>query len=128
MKNIRPLHTEKDYDWALREVARYFDDQPKPGSPEGDRFEVLSTLIKEYEDKHHAIPDADPIKVIEFVMQQRGFSQADLAEILGSRPRASEILSRKRKLTLEMIRQISRQWKIPLESLSDAYALAREFA
>jgi HTH-type transcriptional regulator / antitoxin HigA len=128
MRNIRALHTEADYEWALKEIERYFENQPSPGTPEGDRFDVLSTLLKNYEDEHHDIPDADPIDILNFAIEELGRSQADLARIFGSRPRASEILNRKRALTLEMIRKISEEWHLPIEALSGAYELTRESA
>src|SRR5262245_24402338 len=107
MMDVRPLHTKRDYDWALAEVERYFDHQPAPGSNEGDRFEVLSTLIKEYEDNNFEIPQADPIEVLHFAIESMGRSQSDLADLLGSRSRASEVLNKNRRLTLDMIRTIS---------------------
>jgi HTH-type transcriptional regulator / antitoxin HigA len=128
MRDVRALHTEADYEWALKEVKRYFENQPSPGTPEGDRFDVLSTLLKNYEDEHHNIPDADPIDILNFAIEELGRSQADLARIFGSRPRASEILNRKRALTLEMIRKISEEWHLPIEALSGAYELTREYA
>jgi HTH-type transcriptional regulator / antitoxin HigA len=128
MMDVRALHTEADYNWALHEVEHYFENQPTPGSPDGDRFDVLATLIKDYEDEHYPIPDADPIDVLHFAIESMGKTQADLARILGSRPRASEILNRKRHLTLEMIRKINEEWHIPVESLTGAYELAREYA
>lgn len=126
MRDIRPLHTEADYDWALREVERYFARTPAPGSPEGNRFDVLSALIAQYEHEHAAIPDADPIEVLHFAIQSMGRTQADLARLLGSPSRASEVLNRKRRLTLDMIRSISAAWNIPIAALAADYALARE--
>jgi HTH-type transcriptional regulator/antitoxin HigA len=128
MMDVRALHTEADYAWALAEVERYFDDPPAPGTPEADRFDVLSTLIKAYEDSHDEIPGADPIDVLHFAIENMGRSQKDLARIIGSRSRASEILNRKRALTLEMIRAISAEWNLPIETLAGAYELAREHA
>lgn len=128
MMDVRPLHTEADYEWALREVERYFDDPPEPGTPEADRFDVLSVLIEKYEDSHHGMPDADPIAVLHFAIDSMGRSQADLARIIGSRARASEVLNRKRRLTLDMIRAISAEWKLPIDTLTGPYELAREHA
>ena len=126
--DVRALHTEADYEWALDQIERYFDDQPTPGTPEGDRFDVLAALIKHYEDENHALPEADPIDVLHFAIDNMGRSQADLARILGSRSRASEILNRKRPLTLDHIRAISAEWHLPIETLTGAYQLAREYA
>ncbi|HEX7791100.1 MAG TPA: XRE family transcriptional regulator [Afipia sp.] len=127
MMDVRPLHTEQDYEWALREVARYFETQPAPGTEDGDRFEVLSTLLKDYEDTHIEMPHVDPIGVLHFAIESMGKTQADLARLIG-RNRASEILNRVRPLTLDMIRTISKEWNIPVESLTASYALAREYA
>ena len=127
MMDIRPLRTEQDYEWALREVARYFEAQPAPGSADGDRFEVLSTLLKDYEATHIEVPRADPVDVLHFAIDSMGRSQAELARLIG-RNRASEILNRIRPLTLDMIRAISREWSIPVEALAAPYELARESA
>jgi HTH-type transcriptional regulator / antitoxin HigA len=120
MMDVRPLHNERDYDWAIREVTRYFENQPDPGTADGDRFEVLSTLIKQYEDMHFEIPHTDPVGVLEFAIQSMGRSQAALGDLIG-RNRASEILSRIRLLTLSMIRTISVEWNIPIELLTPQY-------
>jgi HTH-type transcriptional regulator/antitoxin HigA len=126
--DVRPLHTERDYDWALTEVARYFETQPAPGSADGNRFEVLSILIKEYEDRHVPIPRrADPVDVLHFAIESMGKSQAELAALIG-RNRASEILNRERRLTLEMIRTISAAWHLPVEMLTGAYDIKRKSA
>jgi len=117
MRDIRPIKTEKDYDWALAEVASYFQMQPQPGSADGDRFDVLSTLIEAYENKHYPIQESDPVAAIKSHMELMGFDQSDLAELLGSRSRASEILGRKRTLTLDMISKLSRDWHMPADVL-----------
>jgi HTH-type transcriptional regulator/antitoxin HigA len=127
MMDVRPLRTEQDYDWALREVARHFEVQPAPETADGDRFEVLSVLIKQYEDAHFEIPQGDPIEVLHFAIESMGRSQADLARLIG-RNRASEILGRRRRLTLEMIRAISEAWALPIAALAAPYELAREYA
>ena len=127
MMDVRPLHTEQDYEWALREVARYFETQSAPGTAEGDRFEVLSTLLKAYGDTHIEMPRVDPIDVLHFAIESMGKTQTDLAKLIG-RNRASEILNRVRPLTLDMIRAISREWNIPVESLTAPYELARACA
>lgn len=127
MMDVRPIHNDDDYQWALQEIGRYFENEPEIGSADGDRFEVLSELIKSYEDKTFVIPQADPVEVLEFAIESMGKSQADLSRIIG-RNRASEILSRRRALTLEMIRQISQAWNLPIETLTPAYELAKEYA
>jgi HTH-type transcriptional regulator/antitoxin HigA len=128
MRNIRPLRTDADYEWALKEIERYFHHQPAPGSADGDRFDVLAALIQQFEAEHVAIPKSDPIDLLHFAIESMGKTQTDLARILGSSSRASEILNRKRRLTLEMIRQISGEWNIPIESLTADYELDRAYA
>ena len=115
--DIRPVNDEQSHAWALKEIERYFDLDPEPGIPEAARFDVLATLIEAYEIKCFPIAPAAPIDVIRFVMEQRGYRQADLAHLLGSRSRASEILSGRRRLTVEMIDLLSRKWKIPADLL-----------
>ncbi|WP_311741416.1 helix-turn-helix domain-containing protein [Bradyrhizobium huanghuaihaiense] len=127
MMDVKPLHNEQDYDWAIREVSRYFDVEPTPGTPDGDRFEVLSSLIKEYEDNHFATTHGDPIDVLHFAIESMGRSQAELAALIG-RNRASEILNRVRPLTLDMIRTISKEWNIPIGALTAQYELGRASA
>lgn len=121
--DIRPIHSEEDLTWALNEVAHYFERQPVPGSPDADRFEVLTTLIETYENKHWSMPDADPIAILDYAIGEMGRSQAELAELLGSRSRASEVLARHRLLTLDMIRKISTAWNLPVELLAAPYEL-----
>ena len=93
----------------------------QPGSPEGDQVEVLSTLLEAYEAKHHPIPAPDPIAAIEFMMEQKGFTRRDLEPVIGSRGRVSEILNRKRPLTLPMVRALSALLQIPVEVLVQPY-------
>lgn len=126
MDNIRPIKTEKDYEWALSEVARYFENQPAVGSADGDRFDVLSTLIEAYENEHYPIRILDPVEAISAHMEMAGLKQVSLAEILGSRSRASEILARKRALTMEMAHRIHEHWHIPAEVLIRPYRLTSE--
>jgi HTH-type transcriptional regulator/antitoxin HigA len=128
MMDVRPLHNEADYEWALREIAPYFENQPQPGSPEGDRFEVLATLIEAYDHRYHSVPDADPVDVLHFAIESMGHTQAELGELLGSRLHASEVLNRKRKMSLEWVNKISEVWRIPLEALAKPYELSQEVA
>jgi HTH-type transcriptional regulator / antitoxin HigA len=114
---IHPIRTEADYDAALAEIARYFEHEPEPGTADGDRFDVLATLIEAYEREHWPIEPPDPVDAIRYRMQQAGYTQADLAELIGSRPRASEILRRKRGLTMKMAWKLHTKWHIPAESL-----------
>lgn len=124
MMDIRPIRTEQDYEWALAEVAQYFVTAPKLGSIEADRFDVLSALIQAYEDQHWPIEAPDPVATIEHWMEMHGFSQSDLATVLGSRSRASEILRRKRSLTLNMAYRLHHQWAIPADILIKPYHVA----
>jgi HTH-type transcriptional regulator/antitoxin HigA len=115
--NIRPLRSEADYDWALAEIEPYFERQPAPGTPAADRFDVLAALIAEYEARHWPIDAPDPVAAILERMEQAGYTQADLARLLGSRSRASEILARRRGLTMEQARRLHEAWRIPAEVL-----------
>ena len=115
--DIRPLHSEADYDAALEKIAEFFEEEPKPGTPKADQFDLLALVIADYEAKHWPIDPPDPIEAIQFRMDQQGYSQKDLAQLLGSRSRASEVLSRKRPLTMEMAWKLNREWGIPAESL-----------
>jgi HTH-type transcriptional regulator / antitoxin HigA len=123
MMDIRPLHSEADYDAALSDIEQYFEAEPQPGTPEADRFDLLALVIADYESKHWSIDPPDPVEAIKHRMEQAGLRQRDLAALLGSRSRASEILSRKRPLTLEMAWKLNREWGIPAEALLRPYAL-----
>lgn len=114
---IRPIRNEADYEAAVREIERYFQQEPELGSPEADRFDLLAILIEAYEREHWPVDPPDPVEAIKFRMEQCGYTQADLAALLGSRSRASEILNRKRPLSLEIVRRLHREWGIPAESL-----------
>ena len=115
--NIHPIRTKADYKRALREVSAYFDDEPEPGSADGDRFEILTTLVEAYESKHFPIEAPDPIEAIRFRMEQGGLTVKDLVPSIGQPNRVYEVLNRKRGLTLEMIRNLHRNLGIPAESL-----------
>ena len=123
MIRVRPIRNESDYDRALSEIGAYFEREPEPGSAEADRFDVLAALIKAYEDEHWAIEAAHPLAAIRYVMEMRGYTQSDLAKVLGSRSRASEVLNRKRHLTLEMAWALNKKWGIPAASLIRPYKL-----
>lgn len=126
MENIRPIKTEADYDWAIAEVTAYFDNQPEPGTADGDRFDVLSALIEAYENEHHPISAPDPIETIKAYMEIHGLNQAAFATVVGSRSRASELLNRRRALTMDMAFKINREWHIPAEVLIQPYHLAND--
>ena len=114
---IRPIHTEADYKAALREVSEYFDSDSEPGSRDGDRFEVLLTLVEAYEVKHFPIDLPDPVEAIKFRMEQGGLTPKDLVPAIGRLNRVYEILARKRPLTLNMIWRLHERFGIPAESL-----------
>ena len=117
-KVIRPIRSEADYDAALVEIERYFDKEPKPGTPEADRFDLLALIIADYERKRWPIDPPDTIDAIRYRMETGGYTQADLGRLLGSRQRASDILTRKRVLTMRMAWKLHREWNIPAEALS----------
>jgi HTH-type transcriptional regulator/antitoxin HigA len=123
--DIRPLRTDADYDAALREIGKYFEDQPKPGTPEGDRFDLLALVIGDYEDKHYPIDAPEPITAIKIAMERKGYSQADLGRVIGSASRASEVLHRRRYLTVDMIWKLNRKWGIPAEALIKPYRIRK---
>ena len=115
--NIHPIRTKSDYKRALREVSAYFDTEPEPDSEDGDRFEILATLVEAYEEKHFPIEAPDPIEAIRFRMEQGGLTVKDLVPSIGQPNRVYEVLNRKRGLTLEMIRNLHRNLGIPAASL-----------
>lgn len=115
--NIHPIRTKKDYKTALRELSAYFDNEPAPGTEDGDRFEILATLVEAYEAKHFPVEAPDPIEAIRFRMEQAGLTVKDLVPSIGQPNRVYEVLNRKRGLTLEMIRNLHRNLGIPAESL-----------
>ncbi|MGG6345283.1 helix-turn-helix domain-containing protein [Stenotrophomonas indicatrix] len=115
--NIRPIRTEDDYQNALRELEACFENEPALDSEEGDRFEILATLVEAYEAKHYPIELPDPIEAIRFRMEQGGLTVKDLVPSIGQLNRVYEVLNRKRGLTLEMIRNLHRNLGIPAESL-----------
>ena len=117
--NIRPIKTEQDYQMALQRLEEIFD--AKPNSKEGDELEILSILIEKYESKNFPIDMPDPIEAIKFRMDQLGMKQKDLAEAVGFNSRVSEILNKKRKLTIEMVRNLSEKLRIPTEVLIQKY-------
>ena len=116
---IKPIKTEKDYKQALKRLETIFE--AKIGSAEGDELEVQGILIDQYENEHFPIGLPDPIEAIKFRMEQMGYNQNDLANIVGLKSRASEILNRKRKLSLEMIRQLHERLNIPTDVLIQTY-------
>jgi HTH-type transcriptional regulator/antitoxin HigA len=116
-KIVRPLRSEADYEAAIEQIERYFENEPKPGTPEADRFDLLALIIEDYERKHWPIDPPDTIDAIRYRMETGGYTQADLGRVLGSRQRASDILRRKRSLTMRMAWTLHREWGIPAEAL-----------
>jgi HTH-type transcriptional regulator / antitoxin HigA len=115
--NIRPIHTEADYQAALGDIAVLMASDPAPGTPKGDRLDVLATLVQAYEARHFPIGAPDPVEAIKFRMEQSGLTVKDLEPIIGRANRVYEVLSRKRPLTLAMIRRLHRSLGIPAEVL-----------
>jgi len=114
---VRVLHADADHAAALAEYESYFDVEPTPGTEAADRFELLGLVIADYEARRWPIEAAEPVEVIRMVMQGRGYDQSDLAALLGSRSRASEVLNGRRPLSLAHIRAISEGWKVPASAL-----------
>jgi len=125
--NIKPIRTPTDHARALRELERLWD-SAKLGTAAGDAFDVLSTLVNAYEREHLAIPAADPIEAIRFRMEQEGLTRKDLLPIFKTTARASEVMTKKRRLNLPMIRLLHARLAIPLECLAQPYALEKSGA
>lgn len=118
---IRPIRSEADHEAALKEIEKLIDYQP--GTPEGDRLDVLVTLVEAYEARHFPIPQpGDPVEVLEYYMESRGLSRSDLIPYLGSKERVSEVLNRKRGLSLQMIRRLHVGLGIPADLLVGKHA------
>lgn len=112
---IKPIKTSKDYKEALALIEEYFDS--KAGTAEGMFLEVLSILVEKYEEEHFPIENPKPLEAIQFRMEQLGLTNDDLAKVLGGKNRVSEVMNKKRGLSLAMVRNLHRKWKIPAESL-----------
>ena len=123
---IKPIKNEVDYQAALKEIELLFD--AAPDTPEGDRLEVLTTLVEVYEERHYTIPPPDPIEAILYHMESRGLTRRDLEPYIGSRARVSEVLNRKRPLTMEMIRNLHKGLGIPAEILIQPYHTFKDAA
>ena len=114
---IRPIHNERDYREALQIVSGLVDADPASGTPEGDRLEVLATLLERYEAEHFPLDLPDPIEAIKFRMEQQGLKAKDLIPYIGSASKVSEVLSGRRPLSLTMIRKLVNELGIPAEVL-----------
>jgi len=123
---VRPIRSEADYEEALEEIGQLMT--ARAGTPEGDRLDVLSTLVEAYEAEHHAIEAPDPIALLEFAMEQRGADRADLEPMIGTRGRVSEVLTRKRALSISMIRNLTARWALPVDVLVRSYPLKKPVA
>ena len=117
----KPIKNDALYEDALERIYNLLQKEVEPGSVEGDELEVLSILVKEYETVHYPMPKPNPIEAIKFRLEQMDMTGADLSTILGYRSRKSEILSGKRKLSLNMIRKLSQRLHIPAEVLIQPY-------
>jgi HTH-type transcriptional regulator / antitoxin HigA len=114
-KDIKPIHSEADYDTALGEIERLWG--ARSGTPDGDRLDVLATLIDAYEAERYPMDPPDPIEAIKFRMEQQGMTRKDLEPLIGTRTRVAEVLNRKRNLSIAMIRRLHSKLGIPAEVL-----------
>lgn len=126
MVEVNPIRTESEYEAALAEVESLI--ASRAGTPEGDRLDVLVALVQAWEAEHHPIDAPDPIALLQFVMEQRGLDRADLQPMLGGRGRVSEVMARKRPLSLSMIRKLQSGLGLPADALVRSYPLRRSKA
>ena len=115
--NIRPIHSKADYKATLKDISVLMESDPAAGTPDGDRLDILATLVQAYEARHHPIGAPDPVEAIKFRMEQSGLTVKDLEPMIGKSNRVYEILNRKRPLTLPMIRRLHQSLGIPAEVL-----------
>ncbi len=115
--NIRPIHTEQDYNEALKAISELVDAGPAPETSESDLLEILTILVQNYETKHFPLELPDPIEAIKFRMEQGGLSVADMQPYIGHKNRVYEVLNRTRSLSLKMIRKLHQELHIPAEIL-----------
>lgn len=115
--DIKPIRSEADYQAALDAISRLMEDDPPLGTEDGDRLDILATLVEAYEAKHYPMPAPDPIEAIKFRMEQQGLTVADMRPYIGPPNRVYEVLSRKRGLSLAMIRRLHVGLGIPAEAL-----------
>lgn len=115
MERLRPIRSKVDHEAAMAEIERLWG--AKSGTPEGDRLDILATLVDAYESRHFAMDPPDPIEAIKFRMEQQGLTRKDLEAILGTRTRVAEVLNRRRGLSINMIRRLHEQLGISAEVL-----------
>jgi HTH-type transcriptional regulator/antitoxin HigA len=120
---IKPIRTEKDYEAALARIEEIFD--AEPDTPDGDELEILASLVEVYEKKNYPIGMPDPREAIKVRMEDLGLDRKDLEDVIGSKGRISEILNRKRPLTLPMVQRLSEKLGLPTEVLAQTYPLAQ---
>lgn len=118
---IRPIKTKADHRAALKEIERLID--AKPGTPAGDRLEVLTTLVERYESQHEPIDPPNPVDALLYYMESRGLTRRDLEPFLGSRARVAEVLNRRRPLTIDMIRKLNKGLGISADILIRPYSV-----
>jgi len=121
---IKPIKSEADYHATLEEIEQLFD--AAPDTPEGDRLEVLTTLVEADKDRRFELPLPDPIEAIEYWMESRGLSRRDLEPYIGSRARVSEVLNRQRPLSMEMVRRLHTGLGTPADILIQPYEVKRQ--
>lgn len=114
---IKPIKNEKEYEQALNQADACFANPPKIGTEEGDNFELLLLVIKDYEDKHYSVPVGDAVEVIKMTMQEKGLSAKDLEPYIGKKSYVSQILNRKKPLTLSIIKNLHHALNIPVKLL-----------
>ncbi len=119
---IKPIRNEKDYESVLVRIEEIFD--AEPDTPDGDELEILSSLVEVYEKKNYPIEMPDPIEAIKIRMEDLGLNRKDLEDAIGFKGRISEVLNRKRPLTLPMVRKLSKKLGLPTEVLAQSYSLA----
>ena len=124
--SLRPVRTEADYERALAEIQQLFG--ARTDTPDGDRLEVLTTLVEAYERHHHPVLPPDPVEALLYHMESRGLTRRDLEPYLGSRSRVAEVLNRRRGLTIEMIRRLNEGLGLPAEILIRPYPLHKHAA
>ncbi len=123
---VRPVRSEADYQMALAEIDQMLG-QVQPGTPEGDRFDLLVTLVEAYEADHYPMGGtSDPVSILEFVIEQQGLTRKDLEPYIGPRQRVWEIMERRRPLSLAMIRRLAKGLRLPAELLIQEYPLQPE--